>query len=156
MTNQPLKNATSPILAAVLVILCGASLGCREKAEEPRSPATSNNLKFVRCKSLGTTEIVVNQNTGTADEDEIVFVCAGADVVWKAADANTPPFHVVFTDSPFKSGKTTVDSSGGATSAESAKPLPPKRRAVVYKYRLMFGADVNHPTAEFDPHVIPM
>ena len=154
--NRPLKNATSPILAAVLVILCGVSLGCREKVAETRPPATSNNLKFVRCKLMGATEIVVNQNTGTEADDEVVFVCAGAAVVWKAADANTAPFHVVFSESPFNNGHTTVDSSGGATSAETTKPLPPKRRAVVYKYRLLFGPDVNHPTAEFDPHVIPM
>ena len=154
--NRPLKNATNPILAAVLLAACGASLGCREKTEAPRPPATSNNLKFVRCKPAGTTEIVVNLNTGTEADDEVVFVCAGAAVVWKAADAGTLPFHILFTDSPFKSGKTTVDSSSGATSAEDTKPLPAKRRAVVYKYRLLFGPDVNHPTAEFDPHVIPM
>ncbi len=154
--NQPLRNATSPILAAALLAACGALLGCREKAAMPPAPATSNNLKFVRCKPVGTTEIVVNQNTGTQADDEAVFVCAGTPVAWKAADANTPPFHVVFADSPFQSKKTILDSSAGATSAEDTKPLPANRRAVVYKYRLLFGPDVNHPTAEFDPHVIPM
>ncbi len=146
------SKAFGPILGLLGAVLFFG--GCREVPKTARLQ-TANNLKFVQCNQ-SPTEILVNTTDGTAAVDEVVFVCVGSQLSWKTPDNAAPPFHVVFDSSPFGSGKKQIDSQNGATGGELVANLQPKRRAVVYKYRLLFGPDVNHPVAEFDPHIIPM
>src|SRR5258708_29994302 len=92
-------------------------------------PVASNNLKFVQCKKkqsnyAGFTEIAVNSVVAIDQVDEVVFVCAGENLHWKAGDTGVRSFAIEILDpsSPFQSGHLKLSSNPqGQTDDEIVK-----------------------------------
>ncbi len=160
---------------AALLLACVVFFAACKKEEQavmpppaPR-PAKANNLKYVDCNrhisgSAGTVEIAVHSAAGIALEDDMVFVCAGERVHWKAA-ADTDPqgntvqsFTVTFPGNqwPFKPPQQVFTASGQAsTPDQEVADLPPNSRPTPFKYKIVVTKS-NGDTFTIDPHVIPM
>lgn len=143
---KPFAQSTVRLgLFASLALLLIALAGCRTRVLAP-PPAKAYNLKFVQCASAS---INVNPNTGTDPEDEMVFVCAGNAVDWKAPGGGE--FSIDFaTESPFTSGTKRLDSQHGAVPPQAIVAIPKGQRVKVFKYKLTVGQ------TSFDPYVIIM
>ncbi len=126
-------------------------------------PVASNNLKFVQCKKkqsnyAGFTEIAVNSVVAIDQVDEVVFVCAGENLHWKAGDTGVRSFAIEILDpsSPFQSGHLKLSSNPqGQTDDEIVKGPPSGQRTKAFKYKIVVTKTDNS-TIELDPQIIPM
>jgi hypothetical protein len=173
-----MKRYANPLAAlpfAALLLACVVLLAACKKEEQavmpppvPR-PAKANNLKYVDCNrhiagSAGTVEIAVHPAAGIALEDDMVFVCAGERVHWKAA-ADTDPqgntvqsFTITFPGNqwPFKPPQQVFTAGGQAsTPDQEVADLPANSRPTPFKYKIVVTKS-NGDTFTIDPHVIPM
>ena len=167
-------NSLAALPFAALLLACVVFLAACKKAEQavippaPR-PAKANNLKYVDCYkhisgSAGIVEIAVHPAVGIALEDDMVFVCAGERVHWKAAAETDPQgntvqsFTITFPGNqwPFKPPQQVFTASGQApTPDQDVADLPPNSRPTPFKYKIVVTKS-NGDTFTIDPHVIPM
>ena len=168
-------NTLAALPFAALLLACVVFFAACKKEERavapppaPR-PAKANNLKYVDCNrhisgSAGTVEIAVHPVAGIAFEDDMVFVCAGERVHWKAAGDTDPQgntvqsFTITFPDKqwPFKAPQQVFTASGLApTPDQEVADLPPNSRPTPFKYKIVVTQS-NGDTFTIDPHVIPM
>jgi len=144
-----ISRGTSGFLVTALALSAGLLLdGCRTlKFLVTGSKPHDHNLNYVACDN---TIVQVNGNTGTAYEDELVFLCKGQTITW-SAPSGTGSFTVDFgAESPFDTGQISIPSQNGTIGPLSVVGPPPGRRAKAFKYRLTVGG------TPFDPHVIIM
>ncbi len=150
------KNKTIWLLAPAFGLFSFAA-GC------DNSKVKSNNLRHVDCARhssgySGPTTIAVNSTDGIALEDELIFVCTGETLVWKAGSGvNTITVTFPGSTGPFTQP---VESNGLHGDASSPTPvrevagLLPNTRANAFKYQITVvtsGATIN-----LDPHIIRM
>lgn len=135
--------------------------GC-ENLIKPAKVSKANNLHDVDCKKHdanypGQTEILVNAESGIAPEDEVIFVCKGEQLHWKAG-AGVQALEVSFLNNewPFKQPfeAKLSGNSKDPTPDREVGVLPANFRAKTYKYKIhvVTGSGV----IDLDPHIIPM
>jgi hypothetical protein len=132
-----------------------------------RTPA-KNNLRYVKCNKRlpnfsGVTEILVSakddyKDYGIAYDDEIVFVCTGEKVHWKA-DQSVKTMEISFLNGewPFKEPfePELAGTSQTYTPDREVKELPQKLRGKAYKYKLHVVTDTGK-IIDVDPVIWPM
>jgi len=151
------KWAFGMFLLSLVVIF----LGFKNPKKFAKASKT-NNLRNVDCNKHnpnypGETEILVDATNGIAYEDEVIFVCKGEMVHWKAGTGvQTMEVSFLNNEWPFKppfEAKLSGDAQHPTPNRE-VNGLPPNQRAKVYKYKIhvVTGSGV----IDLDPHVIPM
>jgi hypothetical protein len=150
------------VFGAGLLGMIAFFVGCEHKEPVEPTPA-KNNLRYVKCNKRlpnysGVTEIVVNAKDGIAYEDEIIFVCTGEKVHWKA-DTGVKTMDIFFLNGewPFKEVFETQLSGASQTHTpdREVKELPNTLRVKAYKYRIHVVRDAG-PSIDLDPTIIPM
>jgi len=133
---------TTGLLGMVLLFGC--------ERPKPQTPA-SNNLRYVKCNKRlpnfsGITEILVNAKDGIAYDDEIIVVCTGEKVHWKA-DPGVKTLEISFLNGewPFKEPfePALSGTSQTYTPDREVKDLPGKLRGKAYKYKLHAVTDTG-------------